>query len=54
MSKWSDIIQLLYGIIGMAIGLISYIFGRVIFKNRKKCKLLNYGKYKKKDKSSAA
>jgi len=54
MSQWSDIIQLLYGIIGMVVGLVSYVFGRIIFKNRKKCKLFNYGKYKKKDKSSAA
>jgi len=50
MSQWSDIIQLLYGIIGMAIGLISYIFGRVIFKNRKKCKIFNYVKKKGKNK----
>jgi len=54
MLQWNEIIQLIYGIVGMVIGLISYVFGRVIFKNRKKCKLFNYGKYKKKDKSSAA
>jgi len=44
---WKYIIQAAEGCIALLVGVVAYSFGQYIYKNRKKCKIFNYGNRKK-------